>query len=631
MYKRLAHRLLRVAPAVVVAAFFAGAAFAAELDSLGFGDEDAVDSVSVARIPRPISQVAENVTVVTADDILRLNAHTLADVLQTVPGIQLDYQRTPGTFSFFNIQGAISSTVLVLIDGVRQSDFFSNLESPGLIPVQMIDRIEITKGPGSSVYGSASGGVINIITKSPDPERKAAGMASGSVGSSFTADSRAELSGTVDRFGYYLNAGNLRSDGFHPNTQVNQNNLYGKFTYLLPGEGKMTFGLWHLVNHAGMDAADARQFQFFFDDTRDNSRDQRSYGFLSLTQPLTPQLTFDFDAYATARDEYSYFNSFDQGVSTYAAALQTSTHYRGTNTRLNWQDGDNTLVIGTEYGHVWASNQELLTNTLFNSRTWDSWAGYANASVNLGQLTVIPGIRYDSTGINGDFTSYTLGATYQLAGNTTLRAYAGKGFTLPRMTLAQKERIKTVQAGVETGAVPFLWLKGTYFFNAVRDTAQGPPDQDRQGVELEARTVPVAGVSLSTGYTYQHVKDADSGQVVHTDSNQSVPSHLLKLALRYDNKDLGLRGTMTGNWLYWNAGPYTYFDAAGNPSVRSYPVSDKGMNWDLHLNWRTRPRNDLSPELFFSVRNVFNGSQTAMRIMYPSQPRWFEGGARVRF
>src|SRR5690242_945220 len=72
------------------------------------GSEDSLDlvnawqekTVTTSRIPRPASRIAENVTVITAADIERLNAHTLADVLQTVPGIQLDYLRTPTTFTF---------------------------------------------------------------------------------------------------------------------------------------------------------------------------------------------------------------------------------------------------------------------------------------------------------------------------------------------------------------------------------------------------------------------------------------------------------------------------------------------------------------------------------------------------
>ena len=142
-----------------------------------FTDETPVAAASP--LPRPISKIAENVTVITADDIVRLNAHTLAEVLQTVPGIQLDVNaRTPGTFNFFNIQGALNSTVLVLIDGIRQNNFDQDTVSPGLIPVQQIDCIEIVKRAASGSWGSALGGVINIVTKSPNAERPISGMVS---------------------------------------------------------------------------------------------------------------------------------------------------------------------------------------------------------------------------------------------------------------------------------------------------------------------------------------------------------------------------------------------------------------------------------------------------------------------
>jgi vitamin B12 transporter len=609
-------------------------AFAGELEDLGFSD-DTDQAVTVARLPRPISQVAENTTVITADDISRLNAHTLADILQTVPGFQMDYQRTPGAISGLSMQGALPGSVLLLIDGVRQNEFSWGYIFAGQIPVQIIDRIEITKGPGSSFYGASSAGVINIITKSPDPDRKASGMVSGSVGSKFTADSRAELSGTVDRLGYYINAGNLRSDGLRTNTAVDQSNFYSKFVWSLPADGKLSFGLYHLLNHAGVDGGDARPYQVWFGDASDNNRGNRSYGFLSLVQPLTPHLTLDVDTYLASLQMQSSGTSTGSDITPYAYVSPYDSQARGVNSRLNWQQGGNSLVFGAEYGHVGVSNQYAdIYGSSTNSRSWDSWATYGNAALNWGKLTILPGVRYDSTGINGNFTSYTLGATYQLPGSTTLRTYFGNGFSLPRLGGGQveKEKTKTVQAGVETGAVPYVWLKGTYFFNAVRDVSQGTLNQDRQGVEVEVRTVPVAGLSLSTGYTYQHVKDADSGLEVHTDSNQAVPPHLLKLALRYDNADLGLRGTLTGNWLFWNAGTYTYQDANfATLGTKSYPVSDQGMIWNLHLNWKTQPENELSPEVFFSVRNIFNGSQSAQRVLEPSEPRWFEGGVRLRF
>ncbi|MCP6657794.1 TonB-dependent receptor plug domain-containing protein, partial [Klebsiella pneumoniae] len=91
--------------------------------------------------------------------------------------------------------------VLVLIDGVSQTSTSSNFADVGAIPVQNIERVEIIKGPASTSWGSSLGGIINVITKSPEENRAAAGMVSASLGERFTGDYRGELTGTVGSFG----------------------------------------------------------------------------------------------------------------------------------------------------------------------------------------------------------------------------------------------------------------------------------------------------------------------------------------------------------------------------------------------------------------------------------------------
>ncbi len=594
------------------------------LETLGFTDNPEEAFVSTSRILRPTSKIAENVTVITAADIARLNAHTLADILQTVPGIELDSLRTPSTFTFFNIQGALNTTVLVLIDGVRQNDYQQNIALPGLITVQQIERIEIIKGAASAAWGSALGGVINIITKSPDPERSVAGVLSGSIGSKFTTDSRAELSGAKERFGYYLTAGNIHSDGLSPNTGTNLNNLYGKLSYQLPGNGTVTFGLSHLTARPGTDEADLgppRNWGF----VHDNNEYHRTNGFLKLTQPLGDKLALNVDGYVTDRDDHAKWGGRDgQGAITFFNDFNAREWSRGTNARLTWGDGQKNLVTGLEYGHIHARGGDLLNPPPSYDMVWDSWAFYGNGSYTADRLTILPGIRHDITGTAGDKTSYSLGATYQLAENTTLRAYGASGFSLPTLIhpgILQK--VKTIQSGIESGAVPYLWLKGTYFFNALRNSQSlgqqiSTTSQDRQGFEIEARTTPFYNLSLASGYTYLHVKSSDTGEQIQTNDSQAVPPHLVKLALNYDHADLGLRGALTGNYVWWN-------------SPADFYSKSSGMIWDLHLTWKVKPKSELSPELFFSGHNLFNGEQSTDNQLSPNAQRWFEGGVRVNF
>ena len=66
--------------------------------------------------------------------------------------------------------------------------------------------------------------------------------------------------------------------------------------------------------------------------------------------------------------------------------------------------------------------------------------------------------------------------------------------------------------------------------------------------------------------------------------------------LMHDNPDLGIKGILNGNHVVWNA-------------QDGYPAKSRGMVFDLHLSWKARPQDDLSPELFTSWRNIFSNEQ----------------------
>ena len=158
--------------------------------------------VTPTRYPKPISQVAENVTIITAEQIESMNAHTLTDVLNTIPGIQVDIRGGPGSAATAHIQGSEFRHVLVMIDGVILNNLSESFADISAIPVQNIERIEIIKGPASSSWGSSLGGVIDIITKAPAQTKKIEGTLSASYGERNTGDYRSEFTGKVDNFGY---------------------------------------------------------------------------------------------------------------------------------------------------------------------------------------------------------------------------------------------------------------------------------------------------------------------------------------------------------------------------------------------------------------------------------------------
>ncbi|MBA4395604.1 MAG: TonB-dependent receptor, partial [Desulfobacca sp.] len=137
-----------------------------EVLRLFYKEKDLV--VSATRHPKPISQVAENITVVTAKEIEEMNAHTVAEVLNRIPGLFVVFSQGIGSFgstSLLQIQGSEERHVLVQVDGITWNFLNSGAAETNSIPVGIIERIEVIKGPASSAWGSALGGVVNIITK----------------------------------------------------------------------------------------------------------------------------------------------------------------------------------------------------------------------------------------------------------------------------------------------------------------------------------------------------------------------------------------------------------------------------------------------------------------------------------
>lgn len=124
-----------------------------------------------SRYDQKVTEAPSSVTLINADEIKQSGARTLIDVLRKVTGFFATYDRNYNYLGFrgFNRPGDFNSRVLLLVDGHRLNDNLydqAGLGTESLIDVDLVDRIEIIRGPSSSLYGTnAFLGVINVITK----------------------------------------------------------------------------------------------------------------------------------------------------------------------------------------------------------------------------------------------------------------------------------------------------------------------------------------------------------------------------------------------------------------------------------------------------------------------------------
>jgi vitamin B12 transporter len=570
--------------------------------------------VSATRSPKPLSQSAENITVITAADIERMGAHTLGEVLNTVPGIVNDDRGSVGNFGTITIQGALPPHILFLLDGVTLNFLDSGFPNAATIPVQDIERIEIVKGPGSSSWGSALGGVVNIVTKSPLEGKKLGGTLSFSAGERDTRDSRGEGTGTLGRLGYYLFAGNLTSSGLRPSTGVDENNLYGKFRWELPGKGDLTFTIGYTKEHRG-DGADIA------DDLSIRSTFEHFFTTLSLNYSLNASTELDLSLRESTKHNRNQLSTLSTGELLQDSS-SSETSYGGS-AKLSWRKGFQNLVVGGDFDHLENnSDANLFFQSFFShiALQSDKFGIFCNDTFTYKGLSITPGIRYDRMNPVGDFVSPSLGIAWSLNDRTILRGYVAHGYSLPLMTPDQpQEKVLTYQAGVETTQIPYLWLKTTFFRNELSDVQSfdfttgliNLVKQLKQGVEVEGKTVSFLNTALSAGYTFVDASNRDTGETL-----AGVPRQIVKLGLLYDDQR-SLKGALLGRYVWWNA------DVTDD-------ARDNAFIWDLGLSKRVMNVNDLALELFFNAHNLFNGAQYSLG-MFPNARRWVEGGIRFKF
>lgn len=245
--------------------------FITSLSTLHAEEPNAV-FVTATRTAQTAEASLASVTVITEADIQRSQASNLQDLLNGYAGMNITNNGGAGNTTSLFLRGTNSDHVVVLIDGIKLGSATNGNIPLQNIPVAQIERIEIVRGPRSSLYGSeAIGGVIQIFTKKG--HRKKAVDLSGGIGNYGTESYSLGFTGSSDKNSYQIQASRFETEGFNALDNKNPDNdgylndsLNATFSHKFSNSTEWSVNLLHaegFTEYDGYFETDQHQINFF--------------------------------------------------------------------------------------------------------------------------------------------------------------------------------------------------------------------------------------------------------------------------------------------------------------------------------------------------------------------------------
>ena len=497
-------------------------------------------TVTATRFDDTTARSPVGVTVITARDIERSAASTVPQVLQSLSGIRTrDLSGSPNVqvdMRGFGIFG--DQNTLVLLDGVRISEYEQQTVNWSAIPLASIERIEILRGGGAVLYGSgATGGTINIITKAAPRNARSAMLGAG-VASHDTRELRIGATVAGDNVGLRFNASHYESDNYRDNNRVRIDNAQadvrwsgesGSLTLKFGADDQRT-GLPGSISEAQI-RANRRQAA-----TPQDFATQRG-GYFNLAaqaQVGTGDLAVNL-GYREKDTTSAFFvgtpfrNNVDTQVQVWTLAPRL---------RLKPQFGgwDNHLVIGADFEN-WTFDANAQPSVVGRPHaTQRSDALYAQHTTTVaGQTTLALGaraqrVRYDVTdAANPTATgarsrtlhAWDISVRQTVAQGVNAYAKIGHSFRVPNVNdnynlfaatvaMLEPQKAHDAELGVEGHSGPLRYRAAAYrinlrneiFFDPLTFSNRNLQPTQRQGVELEGRWQASAALDVHVNYTY---------------------------------------------------------------------------------------------------------------------------------
>ena len=543
--------------------------------------------VGASRFEQKVTEAPASVSIVSAEEIRKYGYRTLGDALSSVRGFYVTYDRN---YSFigvrgFNRPGDYNSRMLLLVDGHRINDNIFDTAPIGTefpVDVDLIDRIEVVRGPGSSLYGTnAFFGVINIITRKPgDLDGVESAAAAGSFqtyngrvsyGREYPGGLGVLISGSGmrskgdDRLFYPEFA--LLNDGMAQNADRDRNyQLYGKFSL-------QDFTLTAAYASRTKQVPTA-SFGTIFNDARLRTTDEHGYLDLKYAHEFQDQTQLTARAFY---DRYYYHGDypFDLNNEDNTQLPENDplvvlnkdkawgTWWGGEAQVTRTLPGRNKVSLGTELRINSRQDQqnydeEPRSFNLDDRRSSSIWALYLQDEIQLlDSLILSAGVRYDHYDTFGGTTNPRLALIYKPTEESAIKLLYGNAFRAPNAfelyyqdggiaieanPELKPEKIRTYELIYEQYFLEHFRSSVSGFYYKVRDLITSlPVDPDdplsvtryvnvdsieARGVELELEAKWREGVEGKVSYTYQSAEDANTKAKL-----TNSPEHLAKVNL----------------------------------------------------------------------------------------------------
>lgn len=543
-----------------------------------------VNSVyGASRYVQKATRAPSSISVITADEISRFGARTLGEVLNSVRGL---YAPTDRNYTYLGIRGFqrpndYNTRVLVLIDGHRMNDNIYDLGPvgrEGMVDVDLIERVEVIRGPSSSIYGSSAFfGVINVVTKQAG---SFGGIeASAEVGTLDTYKSRVTFGETFDNGvewlvsgSHYASAGpgrlyfaefdqRISSDPRAANNgiaeQLDGETASSFFTSLRYSD--FTFSAFWSGRAKEIPTA---SYETVFNDRREETDDYRSYLDFRYDHRFNDVLSLQARAFY---DDYTYYGSYPYDFAEFGSApdiVLSEDHAVGRWVGAEWQltatlPERHTVIVGGEYRDNIREYQAAYYDTeprlydVLDDRSSDTLGLFAQSETAIrSNLLFTAGLRYDHYSHDLDTINPRMGLIYSPSETGTLKALYGEAFRAPnpyeryyyaeqsnRLEL-QPETIRTYELVYEKQLAKQYRLTVSGYYYQIDDlisqaaTADGDLYFDNldgaraEGLEVEVDRPFDSGALLRASYALQKATDEQTREVL-----SSSPRHMAKLNL----------------------------------------------------------------------------------------------------